>query len=134
LNNELLPNQLPPLRHDRSDDLLLERALPVRGSLVADATIKLKRRRWAVTTSVRRGIYTSSAAQFPLWTAVSRLLKRLDGLEAALAPEGRPFMIWAMINGRGLTIAEIDAAFQEAISSGRASSGDNPLAISWTVD
>jgi len=45
LNNELLPNQLPALRHDRSDDLLLERALPVRCSLVADGTIKLKRRR-----------------------------------------------------------------------------------------
>jgi hypothetical protein len=41
LNNELLPNQLPPLRHDRSDDLLFERALPVRCSLVADGTIEL---------------------------------------------------------------------------------------------
>ena len=28
------------------------------------------------------------------------LSKRLDGLEATLAPEGKPFMIWAMINGQ----------------------------------
>jgi hypothetical protein len=40
-------------------------------------------------------------------------------------------MIWAMIKGRRMTKAEIDAAFQEAISSGRASLGDKPLAVSW---
>ena len=60
------------------------------------------------------------------------LNKRLDGLEATLAPEGKPFMIWAMIDGRRMTDAEIDEAFQEAIASGRASPGDKPLAISWT--
>ncbi len=43
-------------------------------------------------------------------------------------------MIWAMINGRRMTTPEIDAVFQEAISSGRASPGDKPLAISWMVD
>ncbi|MFY9952394.1 hypothetical protein [Bradyrhizobium sp.] len=59
------------------------------------------------------------------------LNKRLDGLEATLAPEGKPFMIWAMIKGRRMTKAEIDAAFQEAIASGRAGPGDKPLAISW---
>src|SRR5450759_4490711 len=59
------------------------------------------------------------------------LNKRLDGLEVALAPEGRPFVIWAMIDGRRMTKAEIDAAFQEAIASGRAKPGDKPLAISW---
>lgn len=62
------------------------------------------------------------------------LNKRLDGLEATLAPEGRPFMIWAMIDGRRMTKAEIEAAFQEAIASGRASPGDKPLAISWAGD
>ncbi len=59
------------------------------------------------------------------------LNRRLDGLEATLTPEGKPFIIWAMINGRRMTTAEIDAAFQEAISSGKASPGDKPLAISW---
>jgi hypothetical protein len=48
------------------------------------------------------------------------LNRRLDGLEATLTPEGKPFIIWAMINGRRMTTAEIDAAFQEAISSGKA--------------
>jgi len=62
------------------------------------------------------------------------LNRRLDGLEATLAPEGKPFMIWAMINGRRMTKAEIDAAFQEAIASGTANPGDKPLAISWKVD
>jgi len=62
------------------------------------------------------------------------LNRRLDGLEATLAPEGKRFMIWAMINGRRMTKAEIEAAFQEAISSGRASPGDKPLAISWMGD
>ena len=59
------------------------------------------------------------------------LNRRLDGLEATLDPEGKPFMIWAMIDGRRMAKAEIDAAFQEAIASGRASPGDKPLAISW---
>jgi hypothetical protein len=62
------------------------------------------------------------------------LNRRLDGLEATLAPEGKPFMIWAMIDGRHMTKAEIDAAFQEAIASGRAIPGDKPLAISWMGD
>ena len=61
------------------------------------------------------------------------LNRRLDGLEAALAPEGKPFMIWAMIDGRLMTKAEIDAAFQEAVASGRASPGAKLLAISWTA-
>jgi hypothetical protein len=56
------------------------------------------------------------------------------GLEAKLAPEGKPFLIWAMIEGRRMTKAEIDAAFQEAIASRRASRWDKPLAISWKVD
>jgi len=43
-------------------------------------------------------------------------------------------MIWAMINVRRMTTAEIDAAFEEAIAIGRASRGDKPLAISWMVD
>ena len=47
------------------------------------------------------------------------LNRRLDGLEATLAPEGKCFMIWAMINGRRMTKAEIDGAFQEAIASGK---------------
>ena len=59
------------------------------------------------------------------------LNRRLDGLEAKLAPEGNPVMIWTMINGRRMTKAEIDAAFQEAIASERARPGDKPLAISW---
>jgi hypothetical protein len=59
------------------------------------------------------------------------LNKRLDGLEATLALEGKPFMIWAMIDGRRMTKAEIDAAFQEAIASERANPSDKPLAISW---
>jgi hypothetical protein len=59
------------------------------------------------------------------------LNRRLDGLEAALAPEGKPFLIWAMVNGRRMTTAAIDAAFREAIASGRASPDDKPLAISW---
>ena len=62
------------------------------------------------------------------------LNRRLDGLEATLTSEGKPFMIWAMINGRRMTTAEIDAAFEEAIAIGRASRGDKPLAISWMVD
>jgi hypothetical protein len=62
------------------------------------------------------------------------LNRRLDGLEATLAPEGKPFIIWAMIDGRRMTVVEIDAAFQEAIASGRASPGDKLLAISWMVD
>ena len=62
------------------------------------------------------------------------LNRRLDGLEAKIAPEGKPFMIWAMIDGRRMTKAEIDAAFQEAIAGGRASPSDEPLAISWKVD
>lgn len=43
-------------------------------------------------------------------------------------------MIWAMIDGRRMTDVEIDAAFQEAIASGRASASDKPLAISWMED
>jgi len=62
------------------------------------------------------------------------LNRRLDGLEATLAPEGKPFVIWAMVNGRRMTTPEIDATFQEAIASGRAIPGDRPLAISWMVD
>ncbi len=62
------------------------------------------------------------------------LNRRLDGLEATLTSEGKPFMIWAMINGRRMTKAEINAAFQGAVASGRASPGDKPLAISWMVD
>jgi hypothetical protein len=61
------------------------------------------------------------------------LNKRLEGVEAAFAPEGKPVMIWAMIHGRRMTDAEIEAAFQKAIASGRASSGDKLLAISWTT-
>ena len=38
------------------------------------------------------------------------LNKRLDGLEAKLAPEGKPFLIWAMIDGRRMTDAEINAS------------------------
>jgi hypothetical protein len=59
------------------------------------------------------------------------LNRRLDGLEATLALEGKPFVIWAMVNRRRMTDVEIDAAFQEAISRGRASLGDKPLAVSW---
>ena len=59
------------------------------------------------------------------------LNKRLAGLKAKLAPEGKPFLIWAMIDGRRMTDAEINEAFQEAIASGRANPGDKPLAISW---
>jgi hypothetical protein len=59
------------------------------------------------------------------------LNRRLDGLEATLAPEGKPFMIWAMIDGRRMTKAEIDSAFQEAIASGIANPGDKPVAITW---
>jgi hypothetical protein len=62
------------------------------------------------------------------------LNRRLDGLEATLAPEGKPFVIWAMINGRRLTKAEIDAAFQEAVAGGRAKPGNRHLAISWIGD
>jgi hypothetical protein len=62
------------------------------------------------------------------------LNRRLDGLEAALVPEGKPFVIWAMVNGRRMTKAEIDAAFQEAIANGRAIPGGRPLAVSWMVD
>jgi len=57
------------------------------------------------------------------------LNRRLDGLEAPAASEGKPLVIWAMVNRRRMTDVEIDAAFQEAISRGRASAGD--LAISW---
>ena len=60
------------------------------------------------------------------------LNRRLDGLEATLALEGKPLMIWAMVNGRRMTKAEIDAAIQEAVGSGRASPDDKPLAISWS--
>jgi hypothetical protein len=59
------------------------------------------------------------------------LTRRLDGLEATFAPEGKPFFVWAIIDGRRMTDAEIDAAFREAIASGKASSHDRPLAISW---
>jgi hypothetical protein len=59
------------------------------------------------------------------------LNKRLDGLEAKLAPEGKPFLIWAMIDGRRMTDAEINQVFQDAIASGKASPGDKPLAMSW---
>ena len=62
------------------------------------------------------------------------LNRRLDGLEAALAPVGKPFIIWAMIDGRRMRPAEIDAAFQEAIASGSASPCDTPLAVSWIGD
>jgi len=62
------------------------------------------------------------------------LNRRLDGLEATLAPEGKAFTIWAMIDGRRMAKAEIDAALQEAIASGGASRGDKPLAISWMED
>ena len=60
------------------------------------------------------------------------LNRRLDGLEATLALEGKPLMIWAMVNGRCMTKAEIEATFQEAIASGKASPDDKPLAISWS--
>jgi hypothetical protein len=62
------------------------------------------------------------------------LNRRLDGLEAKLAPEGKSFLIWAMIDGRRMTDAEINQVFQEAIASGRAKPGDRPLAISWMVE
>jgi hypothetical protein len=41
-------------------------------------------------------------------------------------------MIWAMINGRRMIEAEIEATIQESIASGTASRSDKPLAISWT--
>ena len=44
------------------------------------------------------------------------------------------FQVEATIDGRRMAKAEIDAALQEAIASGRASPGDKPLAISWMVD
>ena len=59
------------------------------------------------------------------------LSKRLAGLETKLAPQGKPFMIWAMIDGGRMTEAEINEAFQEAIASGKASPGDRPVAITW---
>ena len=59
------------------------------------------------------------------------LNRRLNGLEATIAPEAKPFMIWAMIKGRRMTKAEIDAAFQDAIETGGAKPSDRPLAISW---
>ena len=59
------------------------------------------------------------------------LNRRLDGLEAPAASEGKPLVIWAMVNRRRMTDVEIDAAFQEAISKGRASLGDKPLAVLW---
>ena len=62
------------------------------------------------------------------------LNRRLDGLETTLAPEAKPSIIWAMVDGRRMTQAEIDAAFQDAIVSGRASHGDKFLAISWMGD
>ena len=58
------------------------------------------------------------------------LNRRLDGLETTLAPVGKPFIIWVMIDGRRMTSAEIDAAFHEALGRGGASPGDKPLAIS----
>jgi hypothetical protein len=39
-----------------------------------------------------------------------------------------------MIDGRRMTDAEINEAFQEAIASGRANTGDGPSAISWMGD
>jgi hypothetical protein len=59
------------------------------------------------------------------------LNRRLNGLEDALAPEGKSFLIWAMIGGWRMTNAEIDAAFQDAIAVGMAKPADKPLAISW---
>ena len=61
------------------------------------------------------------------------LNRRLDGLKAKIAPEGKPFIIWTMIDGRRMTPSEIDAAFQEAVASGRANPDDEPLAVSWKV-
>ena len=62
------------------------------------------------------------------------LNRRLDGLEATLAPEGKPFMIWAMIDGRRMTNAEIDAAFQEAVASGRAKGQPRRQAIGYLME
>ena len=62
------------------------------------------------------------------------LNRRLDGLEATFTAEGKPLMIWATINGRRMTKAEIEATFQDAIASETASPGDQPLAISWIGD
>jgi hypothetical protein len=67
-------------------------------------------------------------------SSMRNLSRRLDGLETTLAPESKPFLIWAMIDGRRMTDAEINEAFQEAIATGRAGPGDKPLAISWMGD
>ena len=61
------------------------------------------------------------------------LNRRLDGLEATLAFKGKPFIIWTMIDGRRMSEAEIEAAFQEGIANGRASPGDRPLKVGWTT-
>lgn len=37
------------------------------------------------------------------------LRKRLEDLEAALAPRGKPIVIWAMVGDRAMTEAEINA-------------------------
>ena len=61
----------------------------------------------------------------------SNLDKRLSKLEAAAAPERKPFMLWASDGTRHLTPEEIDARFADAVATGAAGPRDWQVVLSW---
>lgn len=68
---------------------------------------------------------------------MSLLRKRLENLEAAIAPpERRPYCIWGTVQGgaagtRRKTKREIQGEIDAAIASGTMSVIDRPLVVCW---
>jgi hypothetical protein len=79
----------------------------------------------------QRGWLSNRTGVVDLWILHQQRTFSFEANCRALRFDAKPFMIWAMIDGRRMTNAEIDAAFQEAIASRRARPGDKALAISW---
>jgi hypothetical protein len=58
--------------------------------------------------------------------------RRLERLESAFAPRGKPFIIWGMADGQALrSDREIETEIAAARSSGRMAVGDQPVIVSW---
>lgn len=68
---------------------------------------------------------------------MSQLRKRLENLEAAIAPpDGRPFVIWGTVgdataNMRRKTEEKIQREITAAMASGAMSAIDRPMVICW---
>ncbi|MGY4237298.1 hypothetical protein ACVIIW_006245 [Bradyrhizobium sp. USDA 4449] len=61
--------------------------------------------------------------------------RRLEKLEIALAPRGRPFMIWGMTGSNQLKGAqEIGAEIAAARFSGHMAPSDQPVVVTWRTE